>query len=464
VLYQLREDVRSGNLPMVSWLTAPENFSDHPSAPWYGAWYVSEVLDILTHNPEVWKKTIFILAYDENDGYFDHVPPFTAAHPHRQDTGKVSEGIDTRVDYVTLEQEQERKDFPEPFGRECSIGLGFRVPLVVASPWSRGGWVNSQVFDHTSTLQFLEKFLSHKTGHTVREPNISDWRRLVCGDLSSIFRPYNGERIPAPVFLPKEAFLESINKAQYRKLPDTYKALTPEEIAVFNREPRDSPYATRQETGTRPSCALPYCMHAEGRLSPDKASFGIEFINDDGPFGSRTAGAPFNVYAPGRYASAGGSGQLEASRTWAYGVKAGDRLTDSWPLAAFEHGRYHLRVYGPNGFYREFMGDANDPSVAIGLGYGKTNDAGYPLTGDGILQIVNNGEACTLLIMDRSYGAVYPARHLAAGEKLAIALPLTKSHGWYDLSVRIQGKEGFEKRYAGRIETGKDGISDPAMA
>ncbi|HCN85111.1 MAG TPA: phospholipase C, phosphocholine-specific, partial [Sphingobacteriaceae bacterium] len=77
VLHQFREDVKTGNLPTVSWLVAPENFSDHPGAPWYGTWYLSETMDILTKNPEVWKKTIFILAYDENDGYFDHVPPFT---------------------------------------------------------------------------------------------------------------------------------------------------------------------------------------------------------------------------------------------------------------------------------------------------------------------------------------------------------------------------------------------------
>ena len=81
LLHQFRKDVNEGELPVVSWLVAPENFSDHPSAPWYGAWYVSEVLDVLTKNPEVWKKTIFILTYDENDGYYDHVPPFVAPHP-----------------------------------------------------------------------------------------------------------------------------------------------------------------------------------------------------------------------------------------------------------------------------------------------------------------------------------------------------------------------------------------------
>ena len=141
VLHQFREDVNNGKLPTVSWLVAPETFSDHPSAPWFGSWYLSEVMDILTKNPEVWKKTIFILAYDENDGYFDHVPPFTAPDHRDPATGNASEGIDTSLDHVKSE-----KDIPG------SIGLGFRVPLIVASPWSRGGYVNSQVFDHTSLL------------------------------------------------------------------------------------------------------------------------------------------------------------------------------------------------------------------------------------------------------------------------------------------------------------------------
>jgi phospholipase C len=42
-------------------------------------------------------------------------------------------------------------------------------------------------------------------------------------------------------------------------------------------------------------------------------------------------------------------------------------------------------------------------------------------------------------------------------------MSLADSHGWYDFSVRVQGHEGFEKRYAGRIETGRDSISDPQM-
>jgi phospholipase C len=467
VLHQFRQDVMSGRLPAVSWLSAPENFSDHPSAPMYGAWYVSEALDILTQNPEVWKKTIFILAYDENDGYFDHVPPFTAPNPHKPGTGKVSANIDTRVDYVTKEQQLERNNFPEPFLRECSIGLGFRVPLVIASPWSRGGWVNSQVFDHTSTLQFLERFLSHKTGKTVREPNISDWRRLVCGDLTSVFRPYNGDVIRQPAFLGKDVFLETIHKAKFRPLPTDFKALTAEEIAAFNDKPETSAYVTKQEPGTRSSCALPYCMLVEGRLDKDRRSFGISFTNDNKPFGDRTAGAPFNVYAPGRYAPAvaGEPGKFEAVRTWAYGVRPGDTVEDVWPLEEFEGGRYHLRVYGPNGFYREFIGDAGDPQVHVAFHYEQANDAGHALTGNGVLHLTNEGKKpFTLELTDHSYGAAWPAKQLAAGASAEVVIPLEKSHSWYDLGIRIQGSPGFERRYAGRLETGRDGISDPAMA
>jgi len=447
VLHQFRQDVQTGKLPTVSWLTAPENFSDHPSAPWYGGWYVSEVMDILTHNPEIWKKTIFILAYDENDGYFDHVPPFTAPHPHKEGTGKVSAGIDTSVDYVTHAQEQERKGFPEPFDRECSIGLGFRVPLIIASPWSRGGWVNSQVFDHTSTLQFLEKFLSLKLGKEVREDNISDWRRLVCGDLTSVFRPYHTGLMADGAFLAKDAFLESIHKAQFKPLPDDF----------------TSHFAVRQEAGTRPSCALPYCMTADGRLSEDKSRFEIVFANDARPFGDKTAGAPFNVYAPGRYAVADQPDKMEPLRTWAYGVKAGDSLTDAWPLPAFEGSRYLLRVYGPNGFFREFKGDAGDPPVGISFGYEPSSGGAHPFSGNGVVQLKNNGDACTVMIVDNVYKGEYPAKSLAAGEQTVMTLPLAKSQGWYDFRVQVKGHGGFEKRYAGRIETGRDGISDPHM-
>src|SRR6185503_15811461 len=135
ILHQFRKDVQAGSLPTVSWLSAPGKFSDHPYAPWYGAWYVSEVMDILTKNPEVWKKTIFILTYDENDGYFDHAPCYVAADPKRAESGGASEGIDTGIEYIQMEEEL-RMGAPEKAARTGPIGMGFRVPMIIASPWS----------------------------------------------------------------------------------------------------------------------------------------------------------------------------------------------------------------------------------------------------------------------------------------------------------------------------------------
>jgi len=454
VLHQFREDVNTGTLPTVSWITAPENFSDHPSSAWYGAWYISEVMDILTHNPEVWKKTIFILTYDENDGYFDHIPPFVAPHPHKTGTGKVSEGIDIRVEFVTREQELERNNFPEKFERESPVGLGYRVPMIIASPWSRGGWVNSEVFDHTSTLQFLENFLSRKTGKPVKEPNISEWRRTVCGDLSSVFRPWHGETIGLTQHLPKNEFLESIHRAQFKKVPDDYKVLTAGDIAQINHAPHLSSYMPKQEAGIKPSCSLPYELYAQGRLTTDKRSFEINLTAGNELHGASAAGSPFNVYAPGKYLQ-------DSVRTWAYAVKAGDSVTDSWPLNEFENGHYHLRVYGPNGFFREFKGDAADPRIEASCDYDTKTSNHYGLN----ITLENfSGEDHRIGLIDNAYNHKTIHRVLPGAERSpGIFIPLDKSFGWYDLSVRIAGHNTYERRFAGRVETGRPSYTDSLM-
>ena len=346
------------------------------------------------------------------------------------------------------------------FDRECSIGLGYRVPLVIASPWSRGGWVNSEVFDHTSTLQFLENFLSKKTGKKVAEPNISSWRRTICGDLTSVFRPYNGEKIANPEFVAKDAFLESIHQAKFKKLP-TYKLLTADEIAQINKDPHSSPYMAKQEQGIKPSCALPYQLYADGKLSADKKSFDIKFTADNKAFGDKATGAPFNVYAPGKYVSFNDPQKMESLRTWAYALTAGDSLTDSWPVHEFENDEYHLRVYGPNGFFREYKGNANDPNLDVTCDYEHISNK---LTGNVALKLANaDGKAHTIEITDHAYKTNNLKKVLAGKGQSTLVLNLTKSHGWYDFSVKVSGSQSFEKRYAGRVETGKHSFSDPLM-
>jgi phospholipase C len=164
--------------------------------------------------------------------------------------------------------------------------------MVIASPWSRGGWVNSEVFDHTSSLQFLEKFLTHKLGKKIEEPNISAWRRTVCGDLSSVFRPYNGEKLNKPAFLERDEFIESIHKAQFKNVPSNYKQLTKEDIVQINKHSHSSPFLPVQEKGIRSSCALPYELYANGNLDSNKESLVIDFKSGNKIFDAMAAGSP----------------------------------------------------------------------------------------------------------------------------------------------------------------------------
>lgn len=468
VLHRFRQDVNNGKLPTVSWLVGPQNFSDHPSAPWYGAWYVSEVLDILTKNPEVWKKTIFILTYDENDGYFDHVPPYTPPDMSKAGTGKCSKGIDTEVEHVRLESEL-RYGIPEKDAREAPVGLGYRVPLVIASPWSRGGKVCSQIFDHTSTLQFMEDFINRKFGVDIRETNLSQWRRTVCGDLKSVFSPYNGEKLENLPFLTKEPFIEKIHKAQYKKDPNGFSALSDEEISQARKDSFLSAVMPKQEKGIRPSCALPYQLYADGRLDKNTKNFVVTLEARNEVFGQEAKGSPFRVYARGKYTTGdrqSGSTGSEVAYNRNYAVEAGNILSDTWPVEAFEGGVYHLRTYGPNGFYRGFKGDVSDPDLDISCEYERSSGNHSKLTGNVVLKVANRGKQQVLIIKDQYNKTVVKKAVPPTGsgrKPFTLVVNLDKHYGWYDLIVEIEGRDDFERHYAGRVETGKPGFTDPLM-
>jgi phospholipase C len=159
------QDVRSGTLPSVSWIIPPLGYDEHPpSPPSLGAWFIDQVLQTLISNADVWSKTVLFIMYDENDGFFDHVPPPVAP-------------VGTPGEYVTVD--------PLPTdanGVAGPLGLGFRVPMLVVSPFSRGGYVSSEVFDHTSQVRFLEERFG------IRDSNISAWRRKTVGNLTSTLR------------------------------------------------------------------------------------------------------------------------------------------------------------------------------------------------------------------------------------------------------------------------------------
>ncbi len=418
VLKNFRDDVHSGNLPPISWLVAPENFSDHPSAPWYGAWYVSEIVDILTKNPEVWRKTIFILTYDENDGYFDHAPSYVAADPKRPETGGASSGIDTGSEYIHVADEIALGVDPA-HARTGPIGLGFRVPMIVASPWTRGGFVNSQLFDHTSTLQLLENFVQHKYNKTVRETNISPWRRALCGDLSSVFRPYDAAPSTLP-FLARDPFVASIQRARVKPTPTGYRSLSPAEIA------HPTAHIPPQEPGIRPACAIPYDLHAEAVPTPDHITLILR---------AHAAGAPFNVYLYNTH-----DGMVAAT----YAVQSGTSVTKSIPLAQFPGGAYDIEVHAPNGFHRAFRGTPNSPKLTVSC---------RPTHGNLELHL----QGTDIRITDNAYGT--PPQTLNSSSH-PIVLDLSKQHGWYDLT--IQSGDTIQT-LAGHIETGKPSFTDPQM-
>lgn len=464
ILHQFRTDVDSGNLPTVSWLVAPQKFSDHPSAPWYGAWYVSEVLDILTKNPEVWKKTIFILNYDENDGYFDHVPPFVAPDPRHKNA--MSEGLDTRAEYVTIEEELKKEGMNPEYARESPVGLGYRVPLVVASPWTKGGWVNSQVCDITSTIQFMEKFLSKKTGKKLEETNISSWRRTVSGDLTSAFRPYNSSEFNFDNFVDRNELMQEIYSAGFKSPPSNFKPLGTNEIEQARQDLRSLSQMPVQEEGIKDSCALPYELYADGILDKESRSFKVSFTAADAIFGSSASGAPFNVYAPEKYLQkdADGGESFQPVKTWAYAVKAGDRVSDDWSLQNFEDNKYHLKVYGPNGFYREFSGSVNDPEITMECTYEKTGRFIKKLSGNIVLKLTNNAKKkLKITIKDHAYKNPEKKVVLKKGAFEDVVIESAKSYGWYDFSVLVEGDEQYERRFAGRVETGQASKTDPFM-
>ncbi|RYG12041.1 MAG: DUF756 domain-containing protein, partial [Chitinophagaceae bacterium] len=439
IFESFRKDVDNGELPTVSWLVAPQRFSDHTSSPLYGTWYVSEAIDILTKNPEVWKKTIFILTYDENDGYFDHLPPFVAPKPDDASTGKVSDELATWVDY------EYKKDSP--------IGLGYRVPMLIASPWSKGGYVNSQVFDHTSSLMFLEKFLSKKTGKTIKSDVISPWRRAVCGDLTSAFRPVGTEKTNVPDRIKKEKTIIGIQNAKSKPPQVLPKPLSPEEVTKINSHLpftlNASPFAPVQEKGTKLACALPY------ELGVDGTSYGKALKLNFSALTS-TSGAAFNVYTKSKYKG-------EAGKTWAFAVKAGAELAAEWLISDFEGGNYNVCVDGPNGFFRSFDGTKGDLEVGIRCAYERSGVL-RKLTGNVQLIIENHeNSALEVSIGDDPYQANNKVVKLPAKTRKIVSLNLQKSKGWYDFKVSIKGVQNFEQHYAGHVETGEDSISDPLM-
>lgn len=438
----LAEHVKNNTLPQVSWILPSKSNSEHPSGPSSpnrGGDFTHQVLTAITSNPEVWSKTVFFLTFDENDGLFDHLP--APAVPSYNPDGTMAGKSTIDLAGMYFDNDKGTSEFPNPF-HEASMkkggpvwkriyqderdtvtghirpwGMGPRVPMYIISPWSKGGWVDSGVADHTSVGQFLEKRFK------ITIPAISPWHRSVSSDLTSAF-DFIHPNDPVLPPLPDTTNYASIEDAS-KLLP---KATAPE-----------LPGPLFQEKGTRYSRALPYRLHTHDKVVLNK--IGLSFVNQG------TVGAVFHVYdlkhldrIPRRYT-----------------VEAGKSLSDEWELAP-DLGNYALEVFGPNGYFQSFSGSSTgkEPEIRAGYDYRK---------GIVRLELQNAGKSdvemtvTDFYVKSASINIVVPA-----GKKVAREWACGNQGNWYDLTVQLRSKSEFQRRFAGRIETGKHGISDPAMA
>ncbi|MFI9722786.1 phosphocholine-specific phospholipase C [Streptomyces sp. NPDC052396] len=396
----LKADVKAGKLPQISWIAAPEAFSEHPNWPAnYGAWYVSQVLDALTANPAVWSKTALFITYDENDGYFDHIlPPFPPA-----DASRGASTVDTSLDYFRGNGHY----------AEGPYGLGQRVPMLVVSPWSTGGFVCSEVFDHTSVIRFMERRFG------VHEPNISPWRRAICGDLTS-------------------AFDFRLRRTGHPRLPDTagYVPKDHDRHASYVPKPPATPALPKQERGFRPTRPLPYAPLVDAAVAAGTGRVTLTFA------GGEDAGVCFTVTSANR-----------TDGPWSYTASAGKKLSDTWNTA-YSKGDYDLTVHGPNGFLRSFKGSgqAHGPEVTA-----RHTRHGIELT------LTNPGTTACRLTVVNGYGGKRETLKLRPGAHLVHTVDLRHTKRWYDLSVTSDHDSGFLRRFAGHVENGEPGVSDPAL-
>jgi phospholipase C len=408
-----RADVAAGRLPQVSWIVTAADLSEHPRAvPAKGEHVCAKLIEALVDHPEVFARTVFIVNYDEAGGFYDHMPPPMPPLAEAEGFSTVSTAGEAK-DYRGDTAVTNRGRYP--------LGLGIRVPAIVVSPWSRGGFVCSEVFDHTSTLRFLEKRFG------VREPNISDWRRAVCGDLTSAFDFTSPDLDGMGLALPDTAdYLRRIGRS----------LASPSLTVPAQQAP------SHQDASQRPARPLPYRLSADARVEQGRLL--VDLAN------TGTIGAVFQAFDA-----------MAGAGPWRFTLGAGERyVAGHWnqagPLTA-----YDLILHGPNGFYRRFAGRI-DQDLSVTL----TEAAG----GDVVLNVANSGAGLRKVeaAMDEAYPiADGELRRRAAvvgpGQLARVGWNLAASDRWYSLTVSADGLPGFLRQFAGHAETGRASRTDPGI-
>jgi phospholipase C len=398
-----RSDVEAGRLPQISWIITAKDLSEHPDAePARGEHIAARLIEALVDHPDVFARTVFIINYDESGGFFDHVPP--PVPPLTAEAGA-----------STIPVAGEAKDYGARAVANRGLqplGLGIRVPAIIVSPWSSGGRVCSELFDHTSVLRLMEQRFG------VGEPNISPWRRAVCGDLTSCFD------FAAP----------SRARAALPNTDDFAERVARSKMGVASSIPQQQG-PTAQMPGQRAARPLGYRFDVVPAVRAGKLWLDM---HNEGSLGVALAAHDRSGAMAPRH----------------YTLGAGGRLVVPWADA----GPYDVAIWGPNGFLRRFAG-ATDGTVEAVL----AADADTA-----VVTLLNRGPAarCFTVILDPAYRTTAARERplsVAAGAAAAMRWELAPSDGWFDLLVRVDGEPDFQRRFAGHIDPRRQQRTDPAI-
>jgi phospholipase C len=385
----IESDIANGVFPTVSWIVAPTAQSEHPAnRPADGANFVSGVLGAIASNQATWDSTVVFYNFDENDGFFDHVVPPTSP------SGTADEWVDS-----------------------APIGMGPRVPMTVVSPWSAGGLVCSQVFDHTSPLRFAELV----TG--VECTNISAWRRTVAGDMTAALN-LSATEVAFPTGLPNTATLVTEANSE--------ESLPAPAVPSAGSLPA-------QESGDRPEASnLGYVFNTTSWVNTSTEKFWFQTVSAGG------LGGGFASY-------------VQNTRTfdsWQYTLPAGGTISDYFSAVTYGGGPYDADVHGPDGYVRGFTGNVKtilSSTTAHPEAYIVDNQNGKTLA----LTMTNTGAvSCTFTIgVNVAYlasGGEAQTVTVAAGGTATATLVAT-SAGRYDFTVTANTGDSFGRRFAGRL-------------
>ncbi|MEI7057402.1 phospholipase C, phosphocholine-specific [Nocardioides sp. CCNWLW239] len=370
LIERVKADIAAGTLPQVVWLVPTAALSEHPgsSTPVGSANLIYDLLDVVASDLDTWSKTATLINFDENDGYFDHVPPPVAPRPPSGSGDDWYNG--------------------QP------IGFGPRVPMTIVSPWTVGGVVDSSVADHTSTLRLLERI----TG--VREPNISEWRRSVASDLTSVF-DFDRSRRPEPLTQPGPV---------------------PAPIQRWQPVPPAVQKLPEQEPGRKP--ARPTAYDSQVTVALRKAGLTVSVSNE----GSR--GAAYQVYPFG--------GELTRPELlWVRSQASGEARL---PVVD----AYDVTVQGPDRYWHEATGSRLGAAAGISVGH-RAARQGLEL------RFANSGDRAVLLAVEGPDGKPRTVR-VSAGGSATLGWPTDR--GWYDVQVTAPDDTTFRRHITGRIPTG----------